>query len=139
MTSIVWRKTSPLPPLQVAVDHYGLQCAIIGQNVFLVRWEWAVGCDPVFIYNIARGSWNIHSWSPIHFAALTTYHSQLVLIGGQEKSTRRVTNTVLVWQEGEWHPSLPPMTVARCNASAVNSGDLIIVAGGLVISPQSLT
>ena len=92
---------------------------------------------PVVVYHIRSDSWNIHSWSPTHHAALTTYHSQLVLIGGQEIGTGTSTNRVLVWQEGEWHPSLPPMTVARRSASAVSSGNLIIVAGGDT-SPDSL-
>ena len=85
---------------------------------------------PVVVYHIRSDSWNIHSWSPAYYAALTTYHSQLVLIGGEEIGTGIVTNRVWVWQEGEWCPSLPPMTVARRRASAVSSGNLIIVAGG---------
>ena len=101
-------------------------------------WAPDAGGNPVMVYHIGSDSWNIHSWPPTHYAALTTYHSQLVLIGGEEIGTGRVTNRVFVWQEGEWHPSLPPMTVARCSASAVSSGNLIIVAGG-VTSPDSLT
>ena len=84
----------------------------------------------VVVYHIRSDSWNIHSWPPTHYAALTTYHSQLVLIGGVEIGTVVATNGVLVLQEGEWRPSLPPMTVARHRASAVSSGNLIIVAGG---------
>ena len=93
--------------------------------------------NAVMVYHIRSDSWNIHSWPPTRDAALTTYHSQLVLIGGQEIGTGRVTNKVWGWQEGEWRPSLPPMTVARRRASAVSSGNLIIVAGGHT-SPHSL-
>ena len=127
MTSIIWRKTSPLPVAYLLASR--LQCAIIGAEVFVV----GLVLDPrspVQVYNVTNHSWAIHSWSPTCYAALTTYHSQLVLIGGEEIGTGRVTNRVLVWQEGEWHPSLPPMTVARREASAVSSGNLIIVAGG---------
>ena len=85
---------------------------------------------PVVVYHIGSDSWNIHSWPPTHDAALTTYHSQLVLIGGEEIGTGRLTNRVFLWQEGEWRPSLPPMTVTHRRALAVSSGNLIIVAGG---------
>ena len=94
---------------------------------------------PVMVYHIRRDSWNIHSWSPTGDAALTTYHSQLVLIGGQEISTGKNTKKVWGWQEGKWRPSLPQMTVARCRASAVSSGNLIIVAGGDTSPHPSLT
>ena len=94
---------------------------------------------PVMVYRITSDSWNIHNWPPTCYAALTTYHSQLVLIGGVEIGTGIATNRVWVWQEGEWHPSLPPMTVARYSASAVSSGNLIIVAGGHTLPFPSST
>ena len=100
-------------------------------------WETSARGWPVVVYHIRSDSWNIHSLSPTRNAALTTYHSQLVLIGGEEIGTGRLTNRVLVWQEGEWCSSLPPMTVARSSASAVSSGNLIIVAGGYT-SPYDL-
>ena len=105
-----------------------------------MRWVRGAGVgSPVLIYDITSGSWAIHSWPPTCSPALTTYHSQLVLIGGLEIDTGIDTNKVWMWQEGEWHPSLPPMTVARRSASAVSSASHIIVAGGLVTSPNSLT
>ena len=131
MTSINWRKRSPLPPVGGSI--IPLQCAVIGQEVFVVGCVSDAGGFPVVVYHIRSDSWNIHSWPPTCDAALTTYHSQLVLIGGQEIGIGRIinrVNRVLVWQEGEWHPSLPPMTVARRYASAVSSGNIIIVAGG---------
>ena len=137
MTSIIWRKTPPLPPVRRDSLFSHLQCVVIGQKVFVVGWAPGAGGWPVVVYHIRSDSWNIHSWSPTRDAALTTYHSELVLIGGVEIGTGRLTNRVLVWQEGEWHPSLPPMTVARSSASAVSSGNLIIVAGGDT-SPDSL-
>ena len=137
MTSINWRQTAPLPPVRGGIGVGRLQCVVIGQEVFVVGWAPDAGGYTVVVYHIKSDSWNIHSWPPTRYAALTTYHSQLVLIGGVEIGTGRVTNRVFVWQEGEWHPSLPPMTVARRSTSAVSSGNLIIVASG-VTSPRSL-
>ena len=125
-----WKKTSPLPPVRGLVINLGLQCVIVGQKVYGVRWEWDTEGDSVVVYDIARDFWDIHSWPSNCYAALTTYHSQLVLIGGQERASGRVTSRVLVWQKGEWRRSLPPMTMARRKASALSRGVYTIVAGG---------
>lgn len=101
-----------------------------------MQWVLDVG-SPILVYDIRRDLWEIHSRSPTRSPALTTYHSQLVLIGGREIATHRATNIVFVWQEREWRPSLPPMTLARYRASAISSGSHIIVAGGLVTPTHS--
>ena len=130
MTSIIWRKTSPLPPVRGGIGVGRLQCVVIGQEVFVVGRAPDAGGWSVMVYYIGSDSWKIHSWPPTHYASLTTYHSQLVLIGGVEIGTVIATNRVWVWQDKEWRPSLPPMTVARCSALAVSSGNFIIVARG---------
>ena len=68
--------------------------------------------------------------------ALTTYDSQLVLVGGKLSSTNKLSNQL--WRnEGKdiWNPSLlPPMPTARSSSSAVNTDtgsiECIVVAGG---------
>ena len=133
--SIKWKRTAPPSVTRTGFD---LQCVLNGQDVFVTGWKLWKECDPVLVYDIARDSWDIHSWSPLCSVALTSYHSQLVLIGGQEIATHKITNSVLVWQDGKWQSSLPPMTLARHGASAVSSAKHIIVAGGLAVSPQIL-
>ena len=98
MTSINWRKTSPLPPVGRDIIGLGhLQCVVIEQEVFVVGWvpESDARGYPVVVYYIRSDSWKIHSWSPTRYAALTTYHSQLVLIGGLEIGTGMDTNRLL--------------------------------------------
>ena len=129
MTSINWKRTSPLP--FSSAGEIFRSCVVIGQEVFVVGWLLNERGWPVMVYHINSDYWAIHSWSLMHHAALTTYHSQLVLIGGEEIATGRATNTLLVWQNGEWCPSLPSMTVARRRAAAVSSGKHINVAGGV--------
>ena len=82
------------------------------------------------MYDINRDYWGIHSIAPTYRSALTTYRSQLVLAGGWEVDSHSLTNSVLVFENGEWCPSIPAMTVARHGASAVSRGQHLIVAGG---------
>ena len=71
---------------------------------------------------------------PVEYFTLAHYHSQLVLIGGVTPGTWDLTNETLVSTDGtNWRPSLPPMRVNRCSASAVNINDrCLVVAGGSV-------
>ena len=83
-----------------------------------------------YIYDINRDYWGIHSIAPTYRSALTTYRSQLVLAGGMEVASGSVTKSVHVFENGEWCPSIPAMTLARRGASAVSRGQHLIVAGG---------
>ena len=75
---------------------------------------------------------------PVEHFALAHYHSQLVLVGGVKPGTWDLTNELLVSADGtNWQPSLPPMRVNRCGASAVNTSECLVVAGGYV--PQALS
>ena len=84
----------------------------------------------VYIYDINRDYWGIHSIAPTYWSALTTYRSQLVLAGGREVASGSVTNSLRVFENGEWCPSIPAMPAARYGASAVSRGQHLIVAGG---------
>jgi hypothetical protein len=62
---------------------------------------------------------------------LSTYHSQLVLVGGEISG--RPTNKVWVSDDGySWNTSLPPMPTARRWPTVVNTGtpEYLLVAGG---------
>ena len=73
-------------------------------------------------------------FTPTLQCGLTTYNSQLVLVGGS--MSNKPSNQLWVSNErkGIWDPSLlPPMPTARSYLSAVNTGstDCIVVAGGV--------
>ncbi len=84
---------------------------------------------------------SLSSWTtvetPTHSSALTTYHSQLVLIGGVVASSDKVTNKLWISEHDtimNWKSSLlPPMPTRRCGSSAATTGipESIIVAGGV--------
>ena len=128
LASIQWREACRLP-----VNMYDVQSVMMGHNVIVgggVTPGGRTADATVYEYDISRDYWGIHSIAPTYRSALTTYRSQLVLAGGMEVASGSVTNSVRVFENGEWCPSIPAMTVARYGASAVSRGQHLIVAGG---------
>ena len=80
--------------------------------------------------------------TPTERYALTTYHSQLVLVGGREPSTLEPSN--MLWKLSsdarmKWEPSIQEMPTKRWGASAMNTEtpEYLVVAGGVgVHDPQ---
>ena len=96
-----------------------------------------VSYNEISATNILVSSTDLKSWTvlttPSHACALTTYRSQLVLIGGTEITTKQITNKLWTSDDGmDWVPSLPPMPTARSWVSVVNtrSPECLVVAGG---------
>ncbi len=84
----------------------------------------------IYTYEVPADVW-VSMQSPTYWSALTIYHSHLVLVGGLETTTGRVTDQLWALQDEQtWTQPLPPMPTARCSASAVSSGDHLVVAGG---------
>ncbi len=84
----------------------------------------------IYMYEVPADAW-VSMQSPIYWSALTIYHSQLVLVGGVETTTRGVTGQLWVLQDEQtWTQPLPPMPTARHSASVISSGDHLVVAGG---------
>ena len=128
LTSIQWRDACRLP-----VKMRDVQSVLMGHNVVVgggMTFGDSTADTTVYIYDINRDYWDIHSIAPTYRSALTTYRSQLVLAGGFEVASDRLTNSVRVFENGEWCPSIPAMTVARYGASAVSREQHLIVAGG---------
>ena len=91
----------------------------------------------LYIYTPTTDSWTIlDTESPVYRFALTIYHSQLVLVGGNEYVSETVdgspTNKLWTLREhGQWQETLPPMPLhhgglAR-KSSAVSHGDHLLV------------
>ena len=69
--------------------------------------------------------------SPTHWSALTTYQGKPVLVGGEEVGTRHITNKLWSLQDnGTWAEDLPPMLTRRSEATAMSTGQYLLVAGG---------
>ena len=82
----------------------------------------------LYIYTPATDTWTTLD-TPVYYFALTTYHSQLVLVGGREYVSGSRTNKLWTLSEdGQWQETLPPMpTPCGTNASAVSHGDHLLV------------
>ena len=116
---------------------YDAQCVSLHGKIYVGGGTTTSSDDPHKLFL----STDLKSWSvfetPTSKYALTTYHSQLVLIGGEERNGRYTTNKV--WTTGaeqiEWQLSLPPMRTSRYYSSAINpiqnQTEYIIVTGGL--------
>ena len=86
----------------------------------------------LLIYSLAKNSWDMLR-TPTKWFSLSTYHSQLVLVGGKDP-TRMGSATNRLWVldgQSHWTQPLPPMLTKCYGASAVSTGNHLIVAGGL--------
>ena len=107
-----------------------IQAVVVGSKVYIGGNVYPGSLSRLFIYDIAKKLWDILD-TPTYSYALTTYHSQLVLVGGINPDTERATSQLWVLdKQHKWIQPLPPMTTRRCQASAVSVDGHLIVAGG---------
>ena len=78
------------------------------------------------------GAWKVLPLPPALYFGLSTYHSQLVLVGGWLNETYSLTNKLWVYDNDTWHCSLLPMPTGREYPVVVNTGtpEYLVVAGG---------
>ena len=96
LAHIQWREVCRLP-----VEMIYAQSVMMGRNV-IVGGGLTLGDTKadatVYLYDINRDSWGIHSIAPTYQSALTTYCFQLVLAGGREVDSHSLTNSVLEFE-----------------------------------------
>jgi hypothetical protein len=87
----------------------------------------------LYIYTPATDTWSTLD-TPVYWFGLTTYHSQLVLIGGMKYVSENVIQepTNKLWtlsEDGQWQETLPPMPiVCTCGSiSAVSHADHLLM------------
>ena len=126
LTSFEWSEHCEIP-----VGMYNAQAVALGNKVYIGGGIMDPGSSSrLLVYDYTKDSWDILD-TPTQWYALTTYHSQLVLVGGADPDTLEATNQLWVLNEQcHWAQPLPPMTIERYQASAVSLGDYLIVAGG---------
>ena len=96
---------------------------------------WTSGNDRsaarLYIYTSATDTWATQD-TLVYWFGLTTYHSQLVLVGGWEYGGGPTTNklwTLILSEDYQWQETLPPMPTSCSNPSAVSHGDHLLVIG----------
>ena len=108
---------------------YNAQAVVFGNKVYIGGGS-VYSQSKLLVYEFTKDLWDTLSTHTQWFA-LTTYHSQLVLIGGRDATTWKTTNELWVLdEECQWIQPLPAMTTKCYQASAVSVGDNLIVAGG---------
>ena len=107
---------------------------LIGRNVYL-----AGGVAPdvrsdqiVQVYNIDTGKWSTLPPAPQYHSEAIAINNNLVLIGGRESSTEKITNMVSTWlvEEEKWTQTIPPMSTRRVRPGALLLKNYLFVFGG---------
>lgn len=126
LTSLEWRDCS-----EISVGVCNAQAVVLGSKVYIEGEGKDLGSPSRLLnYDFTKNSWGILG-TPTQWYALTTYHSQLVLVGGVDPNTGVTTNQLWILDEqDDWTQPLPSMTVKRYHASTVSVGDHLIVAWG---------
>ena len=87
----------------------------------------------LFIYTPTTDTWDTPIDTPVYWFGLTTYHSQLVLVGGRAYTGEELySNKLYVLNEhNQLEEALPPMRTRRHSVCAVSYRDHLLVAGGM--------
>ena len=138
LASLEWRKFHKLPEFhKLPVDIRDTQAVLLESKVYIGGGNVLSGASNVLssrllIYSLAKNSWDMLR-TPTKWFGLSTYHSQLVLVGGKDP-TRMGSATNRLWVldgQSHWTQPLPPMLTKCYGTSAVSTGNHLIVAGGL--------
>ena len=122
---------------KLPVDIRDTQAVLLESKVYIGGGNVLSGASNVLssrllIYSLAKNSWDMLR-TPTKWFGLSTYHSQLVLVGGKDP-TRMGSATNRLWVldgQSHWTQPLPRMLTKCYGASAVSTGNHLIVAGGL--------
>ena len=125
LTSLEWSEYCEMP-----VTMYNAQAVVLENKTYIGGGDMYPGSSSrLLAYDFTKDLWDTLK-TPTQWFALTTYHSQLVLVGGRDPNTWEAISQVWVLDECHWIQPLPPMTTERYYASAASVGDHLIVAGG---------
>ena len=108
---------------------------LIGRNVYI-----AGGGAPdlrpvqtVQFYNIDTRKWSTLPPAPQYYSEVIAINNNLVLIGGREPSTWKITNMVSTWlvEEEKWTQTIPPMSMRRGRPGVLLLKNYLFVFGGV--------
>ena len=90
------------------------------------------GTTTVYVYTPGQDVWDELPPPTVNNFTIASLKDQLVLVGGRDNSTHKVSNMILVWdgRTRQWVQKYPPMKTALYIPSAIGYGDHLIVASG---------
>ena len=108
-------------------DIFGTSTVVLDDKLYLGVCD---GKDVVVEFSADLAAWKVLPLTPAVCSRLSTYHSQLVLVGGWLNGTN--SNKLWVYDNDTWHCSLPPMMTGRRYPVVVNTGtpEYLVVTGG---------
>ena len=129
LATLDWEDCTPLP--EPVVDP---QCVLLHDVLYVGGGLIPSGDNSkLFMSNTVnkRLVWDVCR-TPTEFYALTTYHSQLVLVGGRDREPSNMLWTLSSDAGMNWQPSIQKMPTKRWGAAAMNTGtpEYLVVAGG---------
>ena len=87
----------------------------------------------IFVYDIHSDEWDrLPSLSGHRRGILQIIDNKLTIVGGQDCSTRKITNKVTSFQDNQWLKVFCDMQKPRIQPGVVVHRDYVIVAGGAV-------
>ena len=106
----------------------------IGRNVYIAGGVApdARSAEIVQVYNIDTGKWSTLPPAPQYNSEAIAINNNLVLIGGKESSTRKITNMVSTWlvEEERWTQTIPSMSTRRVRPGVLLLKNYLFVFGG---------
>ena len=112
-----------------------IQAVVICDNVYVGGGynNYADKRATVMVYSLRTGSWRTLPPYNIQWFGMAAVNNQLVLVGGHNRSIKRATNVLGVWDEGSqtWTHPFPGMPTSRSSPSVVSYQKWLIVAGGV--------
>ncbi len=93
---------------------------------------WSNRTQTVLVYTPDQDSWDVLPPPPVEYFTIATLRGRLLVVGGRNKSTGEMTNTIVTLDEssGQWVRSLPPMPKAISYPGVVvYQNNLIIISG----------
>ena len=92
----------------------------------------------VQVYDVSHKVWRTLPLSPQYYSQGVAINNKLVLIGGREAASRKITNLVSTWTGQGWQQDLPPMPTKRAKPGVTTYCTFVVVAGGLGEDEQTL-
>ena len=127
-----------LPNLLVATSH--ATALIIGRLLYVCGGVCpdVVMARLVDMYDLDGEVWSTLPPAPQFNSEAVVIKNQLVLLGGRDASSGRITNLVSSWTGHDWQQNLPLMPTKRFRPGVTMFGTYVIVAGGRAEDNQTL-
>ena len=119
-----------LPDLPTATA--SANAIIIARNVYVCGGgcQHAANARLVQVYNINQNSWSTLPPAPQFNSEAAAIDNKLVLIGGADAVSQRITNLLSTWGGQKWNYELPAMPTRRIRPGVTTYSTIVIVAGG---------